>query len=125
MPRAIVRCDATTVSGYHEAVEGGMFQFGHSKDDPNLPQIKIMTGSLDPLGMPLATDVVSGEKTDDRLYAPVISRINSVLKKAGVLYVGDCKLSSFENRLHIRALRDTIYVLYLIQARQRRRWKDG
>ena len=104
VPKAIVRCDATTVSGYHEAVEGGMFQFGHSKDDPNLPQIKIMTGSLDPLGMPLATDVVSGEKTDDRLYAPVISRINSVLKKAGVLYVGDCKLSSFENRLHIKGV---------------------
>ena len=105
LPKALVRCDATTVSGYHEAVEGGMFQFGHSKDDPNLPQIKIMTGSLDPLGMPLATDVVSGEKADDRLYAPVISRINSVLKKAGVVYVGDCKLSSFENRLHIKEVK--------------------
>jgi len=105
LPKALVRCDATTVSGYHEAVEGGMFQFGHTKDDPNLPQIKIMTGSLDPLGMPLATDVVSGEKADDRLYAPVISRINSVLKKAGVVYVGDCKLSSFENRLHIKGVK--------------------
>jgi transposase len=25
-------------------------QFGHSKDDPSRPQIKVMTGSLDPLG---------------------------------------------------------------------------
>jgi len=102
LPKKIVRCDATTVSGYHKVVEGGIFQFGNSKDDPNRPQIKIMTGSLDPLGMPLATDVVSGENADDRLYVPVINRINSVLKKSGVLYVGDCKLSSFDNRLHIK-----------------------
>lgn len=102
LPKKIVRCDATTVSGYHKVVEGGIFQFGNSKDDPNRPQIKIMTGSLDPLGMPLATDVVSGENADDRLYVPVINRINSVLKKSGVLYVGDCKLSSFDNRLYIK-----------------------
>jgi len=102
LPKEVVRCDATTVSGYHKVVEEGIFQFGNSKDDPNRPQIKIMTGSLDPLGMPLATDVVSGEHADDGLYVPVINRINSVLKKSGVLYVGDCKLSSFDNRLHIK-----------------------
>jgi transposase len=102
LPKKIVRCDATTASGYHKVVEGGIFQFGNSKDDPNRPQIKIMTGSLDPLGMPLATDVVSGENADDGLYVPVINRINSILKKPGVLYVGDCKLSSFENRLYIK-----------------------
>jgi transposase len=102
LPKKTVRCDATTVSGYHKVVEGGVFQFGNSKDDPNRAQIKIMTGSLDPLGMPLATDVVSGAHADDGLYIPVINRINSVLKKSGVLYVGDCKLSSFENRLYIK-----------------------
>jgi transposase len=102
LPKKIVRCDATTVSGYHKVVEGGIFQFGNSKDDPNRPQLKIMTGSLDPLGMALATDVVSGEHADDGLYVPVIKRINAVLKKSGVLYVGDCKLSSFDNRLYIK-----------------------
>jgi len=102
LPKKIVRCDATTVSGYHKVVEGGIFQFGNSKDDPTRPQLKIMTGSLDPLGMALATDVVSGEHADDGLYVPVIKRINAVLKKSGVLYVGDCKLSSFDNRLYIK-----------------------
>jgi len=101
----VVRCDATTASGYHEVTEGGLFQFGHSKDDPNLPQIKLMTGALDPLGMPLATDVVSGEQADDGLYIPIITRIHAVLQKTGVLYVGDCKLSAFETRLHIRGLK--------------------
>ncbi len=101
----VVRCDATTASGHHEVTEGGLFQFGHSKDDPSLPQIKLMTGALDPLGMPLATDVVSGEQADDGLYVPIINRIHAVLEKQGVLYVGDCKLSAFETRLHIKGLK--------------------
>ncbi len=97
------RVDATTVSGYHTPVEDGLFQYGHSKDDPHRPQIKVMTGALDPLGMPLASEVVSGEQADDGLYAPVISRISSILQQEGVLYVGDCKLCSHENRLHIKS----------------------
>ena len=53
--------------------EGGLFQFGHSKDyRPDLPQVKVMQAVLDPLGMPLATDVVSGERADDPLYMPCI-----------------------------------------------------
>ena len=71
LPTSTLRCDATTVSGYREKVEDGLMQFGHSKDNPNLPQIKIMTGALDPLGMPLATEVVSGDKADDVLYVPI------------------------------------------------------
>ena len=105
----IVRCDATTVSGYHQTTEDGIFQYGISKDDPTLPQMKIMMGSLDPLGMPLATEVVSGEKADDKLYTLVIGRIDSILNKKGVLYVGDCKLSSFDNRLYIKG-RDGHYL---------------
>ncbi|MCP4460168.1 MAG: IS1634 family transposase [Cytophagales bacterium] len=100
----VVRCDATTVSGYHEGSETGLLQFGHSKDDANLRQIKLMTGALDPLGMPLATDAVSGEKADDTLYIPVIKRVNSSLKKTGVLYCGDCKMSSLETRTYIRTI---------------------
>ena len=86
----VIRVDATTVSGFHETAEGELFQFGHSKDDPNRPQIKIMTGSLDPLGMPLASDVVSGEKADDGLYSPIVGRLAAMLgKKKGLLYVGE------------------------------------
>ncbi len=99
-----VRCDATTVSGYREIKEDGMFQFGHSKDDPSLPQIKIATGSLDPLGMPLATDVVSGERADDLLYESVIKRIDSIIGKKGLLYVGDCKMCAFDTRQYIVGL---------------------
>jgi len=51
-PQDVIRCDATTVSGAHDVTEGGLWQFGHSKDDPSRPQIKVMTGSLAPLEMP-------------------------------------------------------------------------
>jgi transposase len=63
----VIRCDATTVAGDHEVIAEGLFQFGHSTDDPTRPQIKVMLGALDPLGMPLATDVLSGERADDGL----------------------------------------------------------
>jgi transposase len=64
-----VRIDATTNSGYHLVTEEGLFQFGHSKDNPNLPQLKTMMASLDPLGMPLVTKVVSGRSKKIR-YQP-------------------------------------------------------
>ena len=101
LPQDVIRCDATTISGHHEVTEGGLFQFGHSKDDPTRPQIKIMMGSLDPLGMPLSTDVLSGERADDGLYIPIIDRIRLGLNKSGLLFVGDCKMSALETRWHI------------------------
>src|SRR5207344_1613508 len=94
LPQNVIRCDATTVSGDHEVTAGGLLQFGHSKDDPTRPQIKVMIGSLDPLGMPLATDVLSGERADDGLYVPLIERIVSGLHRPGLLFVGDCKMSA-------------------------------
>ena len=99
----VIRCDATTVSGDHEAAEGGLFQFGHSKDDPSRPQIKVMMGSLDPMGMPLSTDVLSGERADDGLYIPSIDRIRSGLNQSGLLFVADCKMSALDTRAHIAA----------------------
>ena len=101
LAQEVIRCDATTVSGDHEVRDEGLFQFGHSKDDPSRPQIKLMIGSLDPLGMPLATAVLSGERADDGLYLPIIDRIRSGLDKSGLLFVGDCKMSALETRWHL------------------------
>ncbi|MSP14577.1 MAG: hypothetical protein EXR62_16680 [Chloroflexi bacterium] len=53
-----VRLDATTLSGYHAGGEESLFQYGHSKDDPTLKQVKVMVAALDPLGLPLVTQVV-------------------------------------------------------------------
>jgi transposase len=96
LPPEVIRCDATTVSGAHEVTAEGLLQFGHSKDDPTRPQIKVMLGALDPLGMPLATDVLSGERADDGLYLALMARIRTGMQTTGLLFVGDCKMSALE-----------------------------
>ena len=102
----VIRCDATTVSGDHEVTEGGLVQFGHSKDDPTRPQIKVMMGSLDPLGMPLATDVWSGERADDGLYLPIIERLRTGLKTSSLLFVGDGKMRALDTRASLARHQD-------------------
>ena len=87
-----VRLDSTTASGYWSVTSDGMFQFGHSKDRrPDLPQVKIMLSTLDPLGMPVATEVLPGQRADDPLYIPAINRVRAGLKRKGLLYIGDTK----------------------------------
>ena len=106
LSQEVIRCDATTVSGNHEVTEEGLVQFGHSKDDPARPQIKVMMGSLDPLGMPRATDVLSGERADDGLYLPIMERLRTGLKTPGLLFVGDCKMSALEIRAYLARHQD-------------------
>jgi transposase len=98
-----IRVDATTVSGYRDGGEESLWQFGHSKDDPTLRQIKAMMATLDPLGLPLALDVVSGEQADDPLYIPIIDRVLACLGRQGLLIVGDCKMSALATRAHLQA----------------------
>jgi transposase len=99
-----VRLDTTTASGYWRVTEEGLFQFGHSKDHrPDLPQVKVMLSVLDPLGLPVATDVVPGQRADDPLYIPAIARVRESVGRCGLLYVGDCKMGALETRAYIQA----------------------
>lgn len=99
-----VRLDSTTASGYGSVTPEGLFQFGHSKDQrPDLPQVKVMLSTLDPLGLPLATEVVSGERADDPLYRPAVRRVRESLGRRGLLYVGDCKMAALETRAFVHA----------------------
>jgi transposase len=104
LERKCVRLDSTTANGYWEVTDDGLFQFGHSKDHrPDQPQVKVMLSTLDPLGMPVAVQVVSGEKADDPLYIPAIEQVRRGLNQAGLLYVGDCKIMSLETRAYLQA----------------------
>ena len=59
----LFRVDTTTANAYVEVLsELGYFQFGHSKDRDDQPQIKIAMASLDPLGMPMRR-VVGGKRS--------------------------------------------------------------
>ncbi len=102
-----VRVDSTTVSGHWTVTEEGLFQLGYSKDHrPDLPQLKVMLSALDPLGLPMATQVVSGERADDLLYIPAIEQVSASLHEHGLLYVGDCKMAALETRAFVQAQQD-------------------
>ena len=101
---ATVRIDTTSTSGYWSVTAGGLFQFGHSKDHrPDLPQLKVALSTLDPLGLPVATDVLEGNRADDPLYIPSVERVRKALKKKELLYVGDAKMAVLETRAFIAA----------------------
>ena len=100
----LVRLDSTSGSGYWQVTEDGLFQFGHSKDHrPDLPQFKVMLATLDPLGLAVGIQVVSGEKADDPLYIPAIDQVRQNVGRSGLFYVGDSKMMLLETRLHLAA----------------------
>jgi transposase len=102
LPTDLVRIDTSTANSYADVLsEQGLLQFGHSKDDPDRPQIKIAAGVLDPLGMPLATAVVPGNCTDDPLYVPVIQAVQQSFGVGGRTYVGDCKMAALATRVFV------------------------
>ena len=101
LPRKRVRVDSTTAK-IDKAGVSWLFRRGHSKDHrPDLPQLKVMLASLDPLGVLVAADVVAGNLADDPLYRPIIDRLCDDWQAQGLLFVGDCKLASLANRAHI------------------------
>jgi transposase len=107
LQKECVRVDTTSVMSYAEVSEQGLLQFGHSKDHrPDLAQLKVVLASLDPLGMPLATEVISGEQADDPVYLPIIARVREGLNKEGLLYVGDCKMAALKTRASIHHQKD-------------------
>ena len=97
-----VRVDGTAASGSWEVTEDGLFQCGHRKDHrPDQPQVQVMRATLDPLGMPVAVDVLPDQRTDDRRYLPIICRVRASLGTHGLLAVGDRKLCALGTRAHI------------------------
>lgn len=99
-----IRLDATTASGYFSVTEDGLFQFGHSKDHrPDLPQVKIMLATLDPLALPLSGQIVPGARADDPLYVPAVASVRQGLDRSGLLYVGDCKMAALGTRSFVAA----------------------
>lgn len=99
LPQERVRLDSTSVAVYHDPVQGSLFAYGVSKDHrPDLAQLKVMLGALDPLGLPLATLIVAGNRADDGLYLPAWQQVRSVLGQTGLLYIGDSKMEALSTR---------------------------
>lgn len=106
LEEGIVRLDTTAVA-VHKEQDEVLFKHGESKDHrPDLAQFKVMLATLDPLGLPLITTVVAGNKADDPLYVPTIEKVSKIIGKGGKLYVADSKLSSIRNRAKIASTGD-------------------
>src|SRR5436305_9511638 len=103
----LFRIDTTTANSYVEVLsELGYFQFGHSKDREDQPQIKIALAALDPLGLPVTTLVVPGNCADDPLYVPEIKKVQQAFGTGGKTFVGDCKAASLGTRAYLASTRD-------------------
>lgn len=113
LPATCVRIDTTTASSYADVDEHGLLQLGHSKDHrPDLPQLKLVLASLDPLGMPLATEVLSGEHADDPVYLPIIARVRDGRSNEG------CSTWEIAKWWPCRRVR-------VLPCRSARKWKSG
>ena len=98
LPTKTIRLDATVGSVSHDPAQHPLFQVGKAKNGQYETQFKLMLGSLDPLGLPLAVDVVAGNKADDPLYRPSYKRIKAIIGGRGKLIVGDSKMSAIAMR---------------------------
>jgi transposase len=104
LPQQVVRLDSTSVSLHHDPEGSELVRYGHSKDHrPDLAQLKVMLATLDPLGAPVVTQVVAGNRADDGLYSPAVDQARAVLDQRGLLYLGDSKMEALEARAHLVA----------------------
>lgn len=107
LPQERVRLDSTSAAVYHDPEQGSLFAYGLSKDHrPDLAQLKVMLGALDPLGLPVATMVVAGNRADDGLYVPAWRQVRAVLNQAGLLYIGDSKMEALPTRAALASAGD-------------------
>lgn len=94
-----VRLDPSTISTYAPVNEQGRLQLGYSKDGrPADAQLKFQLGVLDPLALPLVTQVVGGQSADDPLYAPAIQQAQASIGAGGKTYIGDSKMGALATR---------------------------
>ena len=101
------RVDTTTANSYVETLSKlGLFQFGHSKDCDDQPQIKIAIATLDPLGMPVTTFVVPGNCADDPLYVPEVKKVQQAFGLGGKTFVMDCKGAALSTRAYLASTKD-------------------
>lgn len=102
----IIRLDATTGVVNHDPHQSALFQVGKAKNELYATLFKIMIASLDPLGIPLAVDVVPGNRADDPLYIPSYQRVKEIIPSRGLLVVGDSKMSALGTRAFIAHSQD-------------------
>ena len=101
--QATVRIDTTSVAVHGNDDGKGVIAYGYSKDHrPDLPQFKVLMATLDPLGMPLLTQLMAGNSSDDGCYVPAYEE---AIKSTGrdIMVIGDSKMSALATRAHLHS----------------------
>jgi transposase len=102
-----VELDATIAQQYRAIIEGGLLQMGHSKQHrSDLGQFKSMLSNAAEQNIPLMINTVSGNRADDGLYLPLIEQTRHIIGASGILWQGDSKLGSLDNRHAIASHKD-------------------
>lgn len=102
VPAETGRLEATTTKTYAGVEEDGRLQCGPSKDyRSDGAQGKGHRATLDPLGLPLTTTVVSGNCADAPLYGPAIKAVQRPLGCGGKTSIGDCKMGAEATRASV------------------------
>lgn len=102
-----IQLDATIGQSFGKVAKDGLLQYGYSKQfRADLPQFKTMLANLGDENIPLASITVSGEKSDDQLYIPIIDLAKQSLSGNGLLWQGDKKMSALATRAHVVGLKD-------------------
>jgi transposase len=97
-----IRREAIPISGSRGGGEGRVWPFGQRKDDPTGWHITVLRATRDPLGLPLAVSVVSGEQVDDPWSVPTITRVRACRERKGVVIVGDGTRSALAPRASLQ-----------------------
>jgi len=123
LPTDTGRIDTTTVSVHHgETAPDGqpyaLLRFGKSKGQrPDLRQFVQALGTVDPAGVPLVSSMLRGNQNDSPVYLPIWRQMVEIIGHPHFVLVGDCKLSSLDNRLQIH-LAGGIYLCPLAMSGQ-------
>jgi transposase len=105
LPTDVARYDTTSFSVHHARSTqdpDGLLRLGHSKDHrPDLLQFKQGLGTLDPAGIPLYSNTLSGNTADDICYVPAWRELARTIGHGNFLYVADCKGAALSTRATI------------------------
>jgi transposase len=108
LPTDTARIDTSTFSVHHgerdpDGQAYDLLRFGKSKDRrPDLRQFVQALGTLDPAGLPLVSVMLRGNQADAPVYLPVWRQMVDIVGRPDFLLVGDCKLSSLDNRAQLQ-----------------------
>jgi len=107
LPTEVARVDTTSFSVYHhpaseEAEAASVIQYGRSKDHrPDLRQYRYEVSTIDPLGLPIASQVLPGNETDNSIYVRSWQRLGEAIGHRTFVMIGDCKASALATRAQI------------------------